>query len=621
MIQKSEQQDIDFEGRRLLDQALAPLGWVLNPIQNDFGIDYDVQVFADGKAEGQWFKIQLKSSASTDLSADGTFISQQLSLHHARYYALELREPVFLTHADTKAKKVYWHPPQLDNELICKLSDGGNVSAVTVRIPTSNSMPETAREFLQALNKLNIVLANRTLVNSPLSSFAESLKHQPGEDKLREEFQLRNDALKLRRVQELLVARQYAEARNRARVVTFDPDSSLESRFWAEVSIGRIDWGQAVTDNRPQAELPTIYLTNAKALQALTKSGPGKLKFFALICRKAAELDKLVRDNWGLTILLNQHLGPAGNSLMAVGVYAAHAISTQRVIAKYNQCLRLAKYASHFRGRWVLPHALVRIIESAATFISLIGRFKFTKIEGAADQFHSTALQVCKLIAWIGEESGDEEAIALAASASLLAVNSQDTEEFKWAVRTLDRIKEPGVRSHATHLIERHVARWTGVPLTGDSYRGDPAQQLIENAASSLGIDLSDENNPITRGLRIAARDNTPARVLKTCEHLISSLGATGPAARKIQMLFGIETAGSKIIHCTLHNYHHEAKDLDSAFAEFKSRYCDSCPDRSPRPIEWKYTEAFQKEFNAKHLKFIKDFNATGIGYRFTPLD
>jgi len=125
------------------------------------------------------------------------------------------------------------------------------------------------------------------------------------------------------------------------------------------------------------------------------------------------------------------------------------------------------------------------------------------------------------------------------------------------------------------------------------------------------------KTNPIVHSLRIAARDNTPARVLKTCEHILSSMGWTGPTARRIEMLFGIQTAGSKIIHCALHKYHREAGDLDSAFTEFKSRYCDSCPDRSPRPADWKYSEAFQEQFNAKHLKFVADFNATGAGYRF----
>ena len=118
MIQRSPQQDIDREGRRLLREALESLGWVLTGFEEDYGIDYDVQVFVNGSPDGLWFKIQLKSSASSNYSADSTFVSLQLELDHAKHYALEMRDPVFLIHADIQAKKVFWFAPQLDNELL-----------------------------------------------------------------------------------------------------------------------------------------------------------------------------------------------------------------------------------------------------------------------------------------------------------------------------------------------------------------------------------------------------------------------------------------------------------------------------------------------------------------------
>jgi len=267
--------------------------------------------------------------------------------------------------------------------------------------------------------------------------------------------------------------------------------------------------------------------------------------------------------------------------------------------------------------RWVLPRALIRIVQAAGSFI---GRLEFTGVGGGAE-FHTSILQICKLVAWIGHESGDDEAIALAASAALLPERSQEAEAFRWAVRALDGIKSPAIKRRATELIERHVARWRGRPLEGDSYRGNPAQQIMENAAASLGIDLSDETDLLVRGLRIAAMDNSPERVFRTCEHVIVSRGATGPVARQIEALMGIQTAGSKVLHCALHSYHREGKELDSTLAEFKQLYCDSCPDKKPRPADWKYTPAFLQEFQAKHFQFIRDFNATGAGYRLTERD
>jgi hypothetical protein len=238
-----------------------------------------------------------------------------------------------------------------------------------------------------------------------------------------------------------------------------------------------------------------------------------------------------------------------------------------------------------------LPRALVKVVQAAAPFIARAGRLGLLglpELSGPASQYRSSALQICKLMAWIAEESGDQEAIALSTSAALLTVSPQDTEEYSWAIRTLDRITDSEVRREAVRLVERHVKRWQGERVEGDRY-ADAPQQLVESAAAALGLDISDENNPIVKGLRIAARDNTPERVLRTCEHILVSMGAIGPAARQIKMPFGIETAGSKVIHCALHKHHHESRELDVALSEFRLKHCDSCPDRSPRPAEWKY--------------------------------
>lgn len=617
MIEDSQQQQIDRDGCRLLREALEPLGWLVNEIRYDYGIDYDVQVLAENTPNGIWFKIQLKSSASTEYSRDNRFISEQIDFDHAKHYSLELRDPVLLVHADVVARKIFWCAPQLDPNAIAKLTSANPPASVTFRIPTSNNLPETAAILLRTVEKSYVALAGRTLSKSTLSTFAETLRYQPGEEALLQEFQAKTNILKLRKVHDFLIARRYPEARSLANGILRDPETAIDQRFWAQSEIGDIDWGEAVNNNRPQAELPRIYLENAKRLQVLTKSGPAHLKFYALVVRKAAELDQLVVDNWGLTILLHQHFGPAGNPLMALGVFAAHVSSTHQVIAKYNQCLRLAKYAANFRGRWVLSRALIRIVQAAGSFI---GRLEFTGVGGGAE-FHASILQICKLVAWIGHESGDDEAIALAASAALLPERSQEAEAFRWALRALDEIKSPEIKRKATELVERHVARWRGGALEGDSYRGNPAQQIMENAAAALGIDLSDETDPLVRGLRIAAMDNSPERALRTCEDLIVSRGATGPVARQIEDLMGIQTAGSKVLHCALHSYHREGKELDSALAEFKHLYCDSCPDKRPRPTDWKYTPAFLQEFQAKHLQFIRDFNATGAGYRLTERD
>jgi len=104
MITKPEEHDINRAGKRLLREILEPLDWVVNEVQEDYGIDYNVQAF-DGKVPTRtWFHVQLKSSGSSDYSSDCTFVSQELSIDHARHYALEMHDPVLVIHPTSRRK-------------------------------------------------------------------------------------------------------------------------------------------------------------------------------------------------------------------------------------------------------------------------------------------------------------------------------------------------------------------------------------------------------------------------------------------------------------------------------------------------------------------------------------
>src|SRR6266568_380171 len=231
LIKKPEQHDIDQEGNRLLRDVLESFGWVVNDTQRDYGIDSNVQVFEKEAATGAWFHVQLKSSASSEYSADGTFISQGLPVDHARHYALEMRQPIFLIHADVASWQVYWYAPQLDDQL-CAFLRKTDAKSVTVRIPTRQILPETAPEFLKALGDIHLALANREITSASNSSFSDSLKHVPDQAAHYEAFQEKNNILKLRKIADFYKAREYEQARVRAVGVSKDPDASIEAKVW-----------------------------------------------------------------------------------------------------------------------------------------------------------------------------------------------------------------------------------------------------------------------------------------------------------------------------------------------------------------------------------------------------
>lgn len=97
--------------------------------------------------------------------------------------------------------------------------------------------------------------------------------------------------------------------------------------------------------------------------------------------------------------------------------------------------------------------------------------------------------------------------------------------------------------------------------------------------------------------------------------------GNMGPVAQTILRLFNMTTAGSKVIHCTIHDYHLEGKEQGSTHGEFKRRHCDSCPDRKPRPNGWKCTEKEWGIIKARHRDFVWRITGTANGFRFSDKD
>ena len=104
--------------------------------------------------------------------------------------------------------------------------------------------------------------------------------------------------------------------------------------------------------------------------------------------------------------------------------------------------------------------------------------------------------------------------------------------------------------------------------------------------------------------VRIGINDLNPERVLKNCKHLFLSLVNQSLLADRL----GLPTMGEKVVHCTLHKYSLRDRGLDEAYEAFKGNYCDKCPDASPRPNEWKYSDKWQEAENKRQEQYMEEF-------------
>ncbi len=581
------------------------LGWTVNEIEDDYGIDFDVQLFEDHKATGHWFKVQLKSSESTAYSAQGGFISETLTRKHASHFSQEVRDPVFVIHADVKNGRTFWYAPQLDNPV----SATDPRENVTLRIPTRNELPATLPDLVWALRRIRIRLGAKTVAESPIFEFVRSIDDSDREQ-LIASIQDKVDVLRLVRVRELTTTGNLEGAAAEAKALIENRQSSIQLRFSGVLEKERIDYLASRKANTPQSSTSAIHLTTAISLQELTRKGPAALKFFALIARKAAELDVLAFQDLGLYMNLKSHIN-SGEPFIALRLAVSSLQSTSRIVGKYSQCVRLVRYASNSRHRWALPMALTRIVEGIGMFVI---RLRDGGQADSATHYTTSAFQICELAAWIAERNQDEAALSnVVTSVMLLAHTNQGEEQISKAIafarETLAKIKDPEQFGVTSDALDRAIIRMSGERVGADP-ENDLLVQITENRATGLGINMTDDSSPLVRAIRLGITDYRAERAIKHCEHAfvsISGRGIPGYISATANLL-QLPTMCGKIMHCTLLDYSLEGRTLDAVCEQFKIKHCDACKDLSPRPADWEYSDDWLNEENERRAEFMAKF-------------
>jgi hypothetical protein len=599
-MKRPEQHITDSAGERQLRSIFEPLGWTVNKIEHDYGVDFEVEVFRDGRTTGATFKVQLKSSKATKYTAVGDFISQTLDSGAAIYLCRELTSPVILIHADVEHNKTFWLAPQLDLVTLRKLAEESPKQAITLRIPTANELPDSLARLIAAIEQVETLLATRVIIETPVLDFVSSIHGRVDSDELIQEFKIKGDSVKLSQAQSLLGRGLVDEARSRVNSVLSDPEASIGNKFPAVLILAAVESrafreGKSTFRGFPQIE---AYIANK--LWALVRNGPSYMKFYALIARKAAQLGVLAERESALYVNWVAHT-QTGDVLWKLSLVNERAKVTREIVVKFNQCLRLAQYASNSRHRWVLGGSILRVVSAVSVFIL---RLRLEGLEKSATSYAASALQLCNLAAQIAIEFRDDQGLTEAVLAAPMVDSREGSPALKWAEETAIRIQDPNLRK----ITEERLA-WTANELRRQPSDQTPPfadlRRMFEEMATSLGIDLSDHDDPRAELVRIGIADLEPSRVLKDCEHIFISLGERGLLAERLRL----PTAGNKIIHCDLYRYAIEGPDLDGTYALFKQRYCQKCCDGCPRPANWEYTEEWQQEENRRHAEFLAQFN------------
>jgi hypothetical protein len=558
----------------------------------DYGIDFEVEVFSDEggrvRSTGFIFKVQLKSSAKSRYLKSAPLVSSDIKKKHLAYYLEELKIPVVVMHADVAVRRLFWAVPQLDDQLR-GLANSNSNEKVTLRINTENELPTTLARMLREVHRTATMIATKAVVATPMPEFLEGLRSDVVGEELARDLRDRSDAVRLHQLQTLYLGRAYDRAEEVITEVLSDKQSSTQNKYWALLEQERITIKRLSDAHSPQARRPDAALGIAQKLQTLTRKGPPELKFAALMTRVAAEFDILSHRVFGLFMNCRAH---RETGLAMWQAYAAleKAKTEQLLRLKYNQGVRLGRYAMNSKYRSSVPAALIRIVQGVPTLLIVLDG------EGRNDEairYRQSGFQMLQLAAWIAHRINEYNVVKFAASLAVQISAEDFKNPFDWAHQIINEIDDPDQRTDAELLLRRAIARKNGIEQVGDI----PAthQQIYENMATSLGIPLDRADHPLTKMFYAGLKDVDPTRVLRNCQHLHVSLTRVPLLEHTLGQQLGLPI-GPKSMQCSKHGYAYISRSLDDAYQGFNTRFCQSCPDQQPHAGNWEYSPEWAEE-------------------------
>ncbi len=595
-MRRPEAHEIDAFGKTQLRAAFDSLGWTVNSVENDYGVDFEVEVFHNRQSTGVTFKIQLKSSRSTDYSANAEFVSESIERPNALYMCRELRTPILLTHADVKAKRTFWAAPQMDHTAIQKLANA-DCGSVTFRIPTSNELPGSWEKLLETVTQIETLLALKALREQPVPDFVSAIRDRTDKDQIARDLKSRSDAIQIEQANDLLSQGSTEEAAERLKQVLNDPDSPVELRFSALLSAEFVEMRRAAESRTTEEQQATIRLRIASQLRAITRKGPRHLKFTAMMALSAAQLNVLTVRDWNM--YLNWKLNQSqGDIFWKSQLAAARARLTRQIVVKFGQCVRIIDIG--VRSSSLMPmlgQAIPRLILAIAPFVQ---RLRDEGIEEAAEDFSARVLNICRFSALIAEATGDQNALYAIAHRAAMLIRNTSSEAYTWAVELARNLKDAQQREQLCGQIQEHGLNCDNAGQAEISIADE--QRFYAGMAASLGVDLSSEHDSVANAVRVGIADLDPTRVLKNCRHLFVTMASQSPVGAWLQL----PTMGTKFLYCTLHEFGVGGSALTGVYAAFKERHCQNCHDTHPHPQEWSYTHAWQRNENERHKEFVE---------------
>lgn len=597
MTKRSDNQRVDKRGEAHLNLQLER--YVVNAYENDFGIDFEVNLTDEDAANpnnlqqvtGEHFFVQLKSSAGFD--SEDTVYADLKTTHIAQY--LEQPIPVILAVYDDEHGVIHWRVIQ---EFIWdELSNANWREQSTVRVSINRSRKLTDHDRLETA--VQRTQSRITRDRSRNLDVGEGLSFTPN-DFTEVEQQLKNDRLSYRGLT-LIKARQHlkrgdfdeADESISEIAESNHDDQAKVNAYFMQIMRRNPTHGEEAIEIAEYAEeaeslAEELELDVDKHIANVHKHVAGL--FIILEKRREMMYTDAVQtiDEFG-TPDYDYFRDITDRELLTGELYAAGELT--RTLAALREDDHYYEYAVCLPP--IIDYLVCRVTVDTLS----------PKVEHDSQDVHSLVDQAVQLADYIPEP---ETEFNLRKSASLYYYYTQNTDTAEellsdahdLAAKFDDQVLVDDT-GNLLQRIEDQPDPYDNSDDTSDDER-EIAQDLEQATREILelqGIDVDHDSNPepgqydpFESAVRLGIEDADPEEYYRHCEHLHLAYEPSN-----LGMQVGAGSIGTKTLWCKYGGGMMSAS-LTRMFSAFKEEYCDGCEHHCPRPDDWEFTNEFAEQ-------------------------
>jgi len=599
-------------------EGLLPPNWAFRSQedQEDYGIDGEIEITtSEDKATGFIFKVQLKGTEHASYDGDGQLLYSDASVERFSYYVQRVRVPVIFVVCDIREERCFWTRVQGQPQVEAALKSAADKGQQTFTIKLSRSRifektDACASMVVEAVASATDTLTLRSLKKLSGDVVSKHLADDPDLISAEKKFRLFAGIASLEAISSLMRSGDLDSALRKGRALL---ESSMEEpamRIQAGVllahayakNLHRTDAKNAAFD----AARFRLGVADAMLRISRQPNCDPRMRLYVRAYARASRMQ--VNARIMLALAVSENVQSRQGLTLAGPLTAIERIrATSRVMRDFRRIQIILGEALNRKFYSLVPYLVDDWLEVALPFTYALRFAGQKEMAGACSEALWQGVPLSIEVAKVMIEERAAYAVIYSIGLRVVGIAANDDfEAGKFIARFEQELtKERPIAGSAEivrtmrDLLKRAANEAEQKPTMAE------VRAYYEQQAAALGIDLSDPDDRIAEVIRIGLEDLDPTRVASKCRHIHLRNGPHGIPAE----MLGLPTAGSKSIICLKHGHSMQGLKLDDVYALFSRSMpwsrdqvrCENCPDVSPHPEGWNWSEEWAVEQDARH--------------------